>query len=96
MGRKPVCRVEALLDDLCVRHGYCLSPDQQAALIEALPEDVDAFVDAVLRAEGMDPASADKQSRLSLSELVRDWFIDEGQGTGTRSGLPLLPPSSPA
>lgn len=48
-------RVEALLSGLCVVLGFCLLPDAQALLRESPPTDVDAFTDAVIRAEGLDP-----------------------------------------
>ena len=57
-------------------------------LIDNPPETSDAFVDAVLRAEGLDPSSLDKHARVALSDVVRDWLFDEGRGKGTRSGLP--------
>ena len=94
MGYKPVTRVDALLGELCVKYGYCLPPDDQAALIAEPPQDVDAFVDAVLLAEGHDnPSLCNDETRRALGELVRDWLFDEGRGKGSKSGLPrLLPP----
>ena len=80
--------MEALLNELCAKYGHCLPPDEQAALIAEPPESLDAFVDAVLLAEGDDPAFYDKRVRLDLSEVVRDWLFDEGQGKGSKSGLP--------
>jgi hypothetical protein len=91
MGSKPTTLVDALLYDLCVIYGYCLPPDEQAALIAKPPEDADVFVDAVLIAEGLNPSLCDKQTRLDLSEVVRDWLFDEGRGKGSKSGLPRLP-----
>ena len=88
VGGKPSTRVEGLLDELCVAHGCCLPPDERAALIDNPPETSDAFVDAVLRAEGLAPTSLDKHARVALSDVVRDWLFDEGRGKGTRSGLP--------
>ena len=93
MGFKPTPRVEALLDELCRGYGYCLPPEEAAALVAEPPLEPDALVDAVLVAEGLSPALCDKPTRLSLSELVRDWLFDEGRGKGSRSGLPPLPPS---
>ena len=48
-------QVEALLYELCVVLGFCLAPDEQARLRESPPTYVDAFTDAVIRAEGLDP-----------------------------------------
>ena len=47
-------QVEALLYELCVVLGFCLPPDEQARLRESPPTDVDAFADAVIRAEELD------------------------------------------
>lgn len=85
---KPETRVEGLLADICIRYGFCLPPDEIDALVAAPPPDVDSFVDAVLVAEGRDPALCDKETREYLSEAVRAWLFDEGQGKGTKSGLP--------
>jgi hypothetical protein len=74
MGSKPATRIEALLDELCVSHGYCLPPDAWAALVADPPEDVDAFVDAVVVAEGLDPILLDKRARRDLTEVVRKWL----------------------
>jgi len=48
-------QVQALLSELCVVLGFCLPPDEQARLRESPPTEVDAFTDAVIRAEGLDP-----------------------------------------
>lgn len=48
-------QVEALLYELCVVLGFCLPPDEQARLRESPPTEVEAFTDAVIRAEGLDP-----------------------------------------
>lgn len=48
--------VASLLYDLCVDLGFCLPPEEQAALCDAPPGDVDAFTEAVFRAEGLEPS----------------------------------------
>src|SRR5512142_3427096 len=45
--------VRQLLDELCIKLGFCLPPDENRRLIESPPRDVDAFTDAVFVAEGM-------------------------------------------
>jgi len=88
MGNKPETRGRPS-SGLCVMHGYCLPPDEQPTIINDPPQDVDAFVDAVLLADGhQNPSLCDKQTRLYLSELVREWLFDEGRGKGSKSGLP--------
>jgi len=44
-----------LLHELCVDLGFCLPPDDQLRLLEAPPDDVDEFTDAVMVAEGLEP-----------------------------------------
>lgn len=69
---KPV-DVARLLDDLCVRLGFCLAPEERARLREMPPHDVDSFTDAVFRAEHMDPL-LDKQLRKRVREVVAQAF----------------------
>jgi hypothetical protein len=88
---KPASRAEAALDELCVGYGYCLLGEKAEALLANVPEDPDAFVDAVLSGEGLDPAAFDKGDRQQLLRVVRDWLFADGQGRGTKSGLPRLP-----
>jgi hypothetical protein len=38
---------EAALEVLCVKYGYCLASDEAAMLLADIPDDPDAFVDAV-------------------------------------------------
>ena len=51
-------KVQWLLDDLCSRLGLCLRPDERARLeqeAQEAPADIEAFADAILAAEGIDP-----------------------------------------
>lgn len=68
MGIKPTTRVEAALDELCRRFGYCLKAEDSAAIMPDPPKSADAFVDAVLIGEGLDPKLCDKHSRTELIE----------------------------
>jgi len=85
---KPTSRAEAALDELCGTYGYCLPVEKAEALLAEMPADAEAFVDAVLLGEGLDPTLIDKQQRHELVEVVRDWLFDAGRGRGTKSGLP--------
>jgi hypothetical protein len=87
LSAKPSTRLEALLYELCADYGYCLTPPEQLALFFEPPRDADAFVDAVLLAEGLNPNAIEKQARAALTDVVRDWLFDEGRGKGTKSGL---------
>jgi hypothetical protein len=91
---KPVSCAEAALAELCAKYGYCLGEENNQAILSDVPENPDSFVDAVLAAEGFDPALIDKRHRLALREVVCDWLFDDGQGCGAKSGLPRLPQAS--
>jgi hypothetical protein len=58
-----------LFDELCVELGFCLSATERDALMNPPPRDVDAFADAVLAAEGMDP-SLNKQLRRAVRNKI--------------------------
>ena len=62
--------VGQLLYELCTELGFCLPPEAQAHLIEDPPDSVDAFTDAVLVAEGLDPAVVQKRIRRDVQVVV--------------------------
>ncbi|MEU1844417.1 hypothetical protein [Micromonospora sediminicola] len=45
--------VRGLLDELCVKLGFCLPPEVRRRLRESPPGGVDGFTDAIFEAEGM-------------------------------------------
>jgi hypothetical protein len=57
-----------LLYELCVRLGFCLPSREELRLKQNPPSDAKAFTDAVLIAEGLDPATAPRH----LYRQVRD------------------------
>jgi hypothetical protein len=63
----------------------------QADLAARPPAGVDAFVEAVLEAQGFEPHLVSKEHRSGVADIVRDWLFDDGLGRGSKSGLPLLP-----
>jgi hypothetical protein len=65
--------VDRLLNDLCVRLGFCLPPADRERLIADPPGDVDAFTDAVMDAEGLGGFSGDSH-RTSVGALVAAAF----------------------
>jgi hypothetical protein len=84
--------VEAALYELCVAYGYCIGGEAERAIIANVPDDPDAFLDAVLRAEGAQrPELMDKHDRALLLDVVRTWLFDDGEGRSAKSGLPRLP-----
>jgi hypothetical protein len=58
-----------LLDELCVELGFCLPAAECESLMNSPPRDVDAFADAVLAAEGIDP-SLNKQLRRAVRSKI--------------------------
>ena len=65
----PALAVQRLLDDLCVKLGFCLPPAERQRLEEDPPANVDAFTDAVLAAEGLDGRNH-RQHRAGVRALV--------------------------
>ena len=62
--------LQGLLDELCVRLGFCLPPQEQERLRQTRPPlDVDEFTDAVFVAERMDPRLY-KASRRRVRDCV--------------------------
>lgn len=44
-----------LLEDLCIRLGFCLPPEARTRLEKAPPRGPQDFAESVFRAEGLDP-----------------------------------------
>jgi hypothetical protein len=70
---------ELALGELCVKLGYCLPPSEQEAILNNLPADADAFVDAVVIAEGLDPTWMTKQERRPMLEIVARLVYNDGE-----------------
>lgn len=66
--------VARLLENLCVRLGYCLPPEAQQSLVAAPPQSIDAFTNAVIRAEGRDPILVDNHSWRQVRAIVAEAF----------------------
>jgi hypothetical protein len=66
--------VARLLNDLCVRLGYCLHPEDQQRIINDPPPSVDAFTDAVVLAEGLDPVLMATEQRQQVRRVVAAAF----------------------
>jgi hypothetical protein len=99
MAPKPGSCAEHVLTELCVNGGYCLPPERQERILADPPESADAFLDAVLAGELDRDAmhisyDVDKQTRKLLLAFITDWLFDDGQGRGTKSGLPRFPVAS--
>jgi hypothetical protein len=73
--RKSQSRAELALGDMCRELGYCLPPDEQDAILMNPPQDAEAFVDAVLIAEGRNPDLILRQDRRPLLDIVNRWAV---------------------
>lgn len=73
--------VSRLLEELCVRLGYCLPPGAQEAIVANPPSSVDAFTDVVIRAEGLDPVLMDTRGRQQVREVVARAFGEPSRPT---------------
>ena len=69
--------VRILLDRLCVKMGFCLSPVDIERILNDPPTDVRAFTDEVFRSEGLDPTTADRHLYRSVRAMVADAFAEE-------------------
>ena len=70
--------VDALLYDLCVTHGFCIPRTAQIALQQNPPSDVTAFVAAVYRADGEDPAVGSRRVYRGAHAAVAAAFRKAG------------------
>ena len=84
-------RAELALSELCSELGYCLPPDEQETILTSPPPDAEAFVDAVLIAEGQDPELVLKQDRRPMLDIVNKWAVYGGNGPESVRNRPGFP-----
>ena len=63
-----------LLNTLCVKYGFCLSPLWRARLTRNPPKTPKAFTDTVFHAEGLDPLLADSSLYAAMQREVTQAF----------------------
>lgn len=63
-------RAAALLDDLCVRFGFCLPEAEARQLVSHPPSDPEAFASAVVLAEGLAWAELSAALQRQLLEVI--------------------------
>jgi hypothetical protein len=63
-----------LLNILCVKFGFCLSPLWTARLRNNPPRSVSRFADTVFRAEGLDPLTVESDLYRAIFTEVRKAF----------------------
>jgi hypothetical protein len=69
-----------------MEYGWC-GASRERERLRPLAGRADALVDAILCAEGFDPAAAGDDDRTLLTERVEDWLVRDS-GRGARSELP--------
>ena len=67
--------IARLLEELCVEVGLCLPPEARARLTAQPSVGVDAFIDAVLLTEGLNPQFVDKHLRQQVRDRVARHFL---------------------
>lgn len=72
-----------------MRLGYCLPPDTQQRIIAEPPTSVDSFTDAVVEAEGFDPALMSTEQRQQVRRMVAQAFGEPVRPSG-RTRRPRL------
>jgi hypothetical protein len=61
-----------LLEELCVKLGFCLPPSEGRRLEQLPPGDVDGFTDAVIEAEGQSARSPQRQRNAVRGSAAGD------------------------
>jgi len=81
-------QVELLLSEMCADLGFCLPAEAQIHLKQNPGTDVDAFTDAVIRAEGLNPlADISLHLRRDIRAGVLTHF-DKAEDKLSDSGIP--------
>jgi hypothetical protein len=84
-------RAELALDELCSKLGYCIPPDERDAILRDPPPDAEAFVNAVLVAEGRPLNIVLKQERRPMLDIVNRWAVYGGRGPESVMNRPGFP-----
>jgi hypothetical protein len=67
--------IEYLLDDLCVELGFCLSPVMKARLVKFPPKTPEKFANAVVCADGLNPATIEQELYSDILLKVEKTFM---------------------
>jgi len=84
-------RAELALAELCSRLGYCIPPEERESILRNPPPDADAFVDAVLIAEGRPLDIVLKGERRPMLDIVNRWAVYGGHGPESIQNRPSFP-----
>jgi hypothetical protein len=93
-GPSSESRAELALAELCSKLGYCIPPDDRDAILADPPPDAEAFVDAVLIAEGRDLDIVLKAERRPMLDVVTQWAVYGEPETSSASDRPPFPSNS--
>jgi hypothetical protein len=74
---KSMKRIESLLEELCVEHGFCVPPEARKRLAFHPPGDIDEFTDAVIKVEGLDPLDIPEGMRCGVRDVVAKYFASQ-------------------
>ncbi|MCB1087016.1 MAG: hypothetical protein KDM63_08220 [Verrucomicrobiae bacterium] len=95
-------QLTALLDELCIRLGFCLPPNEGIRILESPPADIGEFAKMVFAAEGIPEAEVTRHLRREVEatiarhfEAAEDYEPGEPVGDG-QIGVHLQPPRAPA
>jgi len=66
--------IQQLLDELCVRLGFCLPPKVQKRLVQNPPIEPKRFCEVVIKAEGLDPSMIEKKLYRDVLSMVETAF----------------------
>jgi hypothetical protein len=72
-------QVTSLLQILCIDLGFCVPANAAERLESNPPRTVEAFTDALFRAEGLDPALADRRLYDQVRRVVAGAFDGTAQ-----------------
>jgi len=70
-------RMRRLLDELCIELGFCIPPKVKAELMENPPVDETACVNAVIRAEGLEPEQVALTMFRDMKARARRYYKEE-------------------
>jgi hypothetical protein len=85
-------RAECALGEMRMTLGYCIPTAEQEEILSSPPPDAEAFVDAVLVAEGLDPNRLLTSRRSGMLDILTKWAVyDGGHGHGSISDRPRFP-----
>lgn len=76
--------VPRLLEQLCVKFGFCLDPVEWQQIVDDPPTSADTFTDAVIVGDGLDPVTIDSGLRRQVRDLVRESLWPEEAWPPTR------------